>query len=225
VSIRTSGEAIALIHDLARRQLERAASERTGPNQATQGDSELRRAFWLLLGPDAKRSVFLELCKRRDFWPRIRSCIGVPPFSFLKPVDNGVLNAGGISIGKINMASDSGISSSFEIGSGQFSDTHDRRYAWIRDDNTRSTEIPTVRVRSAKRVIVDMRLPKLKIAERREISKRSHGKDASIHYPKPGDQLRLVSHEALGGEPLVLVVRTVESRGHRSPVARLYCTR
>jgi hypothetical protein len=40
-----------------------------------------------------------------------------------------------------------------------------------------------------------------------------------------GETLKLIPDDALGGEHLRVVVRTVESRGSKSPVARLYCSR
>jgi hypothetical protein len=217
-------EAISVIDNLFRRQLDRAAAERVAPNQSIQGDRDVKTAFWLLLGPKSQRSVFLAMCKRREFWPRIKPCIGSPPFSFLRPEDNSVLNAGGIALGRVNMASDTGIFSSEEIGGGQFADEYDRRYSWIADDNTSSTAIPVRRVCYAKRVVLDMKLPRMRIAERHEIVKRSRGKDAAVFYPRPGERIRLVPDAAFGGDRLSVTVRTVESKGFRSPVARLYCT-
>ena len=224
VSIFHESDAVSLIQDLLRRQLDRAATERVAPNQPIEGDRDVRNAFWLLLGPPSQRGVFLAMCKRREFWPRIRSCIGSPPFSFLKPEDNSVLNAGGIAIGRVNMASETGIFSSGEIGGGQFMDLHDRRYKWVTDDNTSSTAIHVRRVRNAKRVVLDVKLPKMRKTERHEIMKRSHGRDAAVHYPKPGERIALTPDAALGGDGLSVTVRTVESKGLRSPVARLYCT-
>ena len=223
-TIRHESEALSLIRDLLRRQLDRAASERVEPNQPMEGDRDARTAFWMLLGPAAQRGLFLTMCKRREFWPRIRSCVGSPPFSFLRPEDNAVLNAGGITLGRVNMASETGICSSGEIGGGQFTDDHDRRYKWVTDDNTRSTAIPVRRIRDAKRVVLDVKLPKMKMTARHEIMKRSHGKDATVLYPKPGERVRLVPDAVFGSDALSVTVRTVESKGHRSPVARLYCT-
>lgn len=224
VSIMHESEATCLIHNLFRRQLDRAAAEHVAPNQPIEGDRDVKNAFWLLLGPPSQRMMFLAMCKRREFWPRIRPCIGTPPFSFLKPEDNSVLNAGGITIGRVNMASETGISSSSEIGGGQFVDLHDRKYIWVIDDNTSSTAIPVRRIRNAKRVVLDVKLPRMRKAERHEIMKRSHGRDAAVHYPRPGERISLVPDAAFGSDGLSVTVRTVESKGFRSPVARLYCT-
>jgi len=127
-------------------------------------------------------------------------------------------------MGRVNMASEFGIFSSGEIGSGQFVDLHDRRYKWITDDNTSSTEIPVRRIHSSKRVVLDVKLPRMRTSERHEIMKRSHGKDAAVHHPKPGELISLLPDSAFGSDGLSVTVRTVERKGLRSPVARLYCT-
>jgi len=223
-SIVHESEAVSLIQERLRRQLDRAAAERAAPNQPVDGDRGVKNAFWLLLGPTSQRGVFLAMCKRREFWPRIRACIGSPPFSFLRPEDNSILNAGGITAGRVNMASESGIFSSGEIGGGQFVDVHDRRYVWVADDNTHSTAIPVRRIRDAKRVVLDVKLSRMRTTERHEIMKRSHGKDATVHYPRLGEKISLIPDAAFGSDGLSVTVRTVESKGLKSPVARLYCT-
>lgn len=225
VTIESEAEATDLIYKLLSRQLSRAAHERVAPNQHLNGDSDLRRAFWMLLSPQTQRTLFLSMCKRREFWPRIRSCVGSPPFSFLMPTDNYMLNPGGITTGRTNMASTNRISTSVEIAKGQFVDSHKRHYKWITDDNTNSTQIPDIRVRSAKRVVLDVCVPKMGLDSRRQLMKRSHGREKGLHYPKPGETLHLTPDSALGGGGLLLIVRTVESRGVRSPVARIYCIR
>lgn len=217
-------EAVALIRELFARQLERAAAGAAAPNESVEGDSEARRAFWLLLSPTAQRELFLQMAKLRTFWPRIRTCVGAPPFSFLRPQDNAILNPSGIAVGRANMAAETPISSSNEIGKGQFSDAFNRSYRLFTDDNTRSSEIPVVRARNAKRLVLDVKLPKMRLATRHEIFKQSRGRDGGIVYPRAGETLRLFPNEALGGEAIRVVVRTVESRGQRSPVARLYCS-
>lgn len=217
-------EAVTIIRELFMRQLERAAAGSAAPNDSVEGDTEARRAFWLLLGPVAQRELFLRMAKLRTFWPRIRTCVGAPPFSFLRPQDNAILNPAGIAVGRANMAAENTISSSNEIGKGQFSDAYNRSYRVFTDDNTRSNEIPVVRARKAKRLVLDVKLPKMRLAARHEIFKQSRGRDGGIVYPRVGETLRLLPNEALGGQPVRVVVRTVESRGQKSPVARLYCS-
>lgn len=223
--ITTEADAVTFIRELFQRQLERAAAYSAAPNETVNGDSDVRRAFWLLLSPTAQRGLFLSMARKRTFWPRIRTCVGSPPFSFLQPHDNFILNPGGIAAGRANMAAETTISSSNEIGRGQFSDVFARSYRIFVDDNTRSAEIPTVRARNAKRIVLDVKLPKMKLVERHAIFKKSRGRDAGLHYPRVGETLKLIPDEALGGEHLRVVVRTVESRGSKSPVARLYCSR
>jgi len=219
-TIQSKEQALALIHDLLGRQLGRSIN--TAPNESTYGDDELKRAFWLLLGPLDQRTAFLKMCKNREFWPRIRSCIGSPPFSFLMESDNHIINAGGITIGRTHMTSENRISTSTEIGKGQFTDTHHRRYRWVHDDNTHSTQLPVFRIHGAKRIVLDVCNPKMSLKTRRELMKRPRAGTAALHYPRAGEIIVLTPNPRLGGTVLHVTVRTVESRGTRSPVARLY---
>ena len=221
-AIQSTEQALALIHDLLGRQLGR--SKNTAPNESIYGDDELKRAFWLLLGPLDQRTTFLKMCKNREFWPRIRSCIGSPPFSFLMASDNHILNPGGITVGRTNMTSETRISTSMEIGKGQFTDIHNRRYRWVHDDNTHSTQIPIFRIHGAKRIVLDVCNPKIRLEARRELMKRPRAGTTALHYPRPGDAIVLTPNPRFGGPVLRVTVRTVESRGTRSPVARLYAS-
>jgi hypothetical protein len=222
--VQTQVEATALIRELAQRQLDRAHDERAEPNTAVAGDNDLKRAFWLLLDTKNQRTLFLSLCKNRHFWPRIRSCVGSPPFSFLLPGDNDMLRAGGITSGRVNMSNQtSSISSASDIGKGHFVDDNDRAFRVIADDS-KTEFVPHIKVRNASRVVLDVKLPKMKKVERLSIFKRSRGRDPSVTYPKPGERILLEPNERLGGPNITFVVKTVEAHNH-SPVCRLYCSR
>jgi hypothetical protein len=224
LDVRTRLEAIDLIRELILRQIQRAQERRTPPNEYVDGDKDVKRAFFLLLDQPSQRELFVLECKKREFWPRIRTCIGAPPFSFLRSQDNDMLRAGGIAVGRINMSSETTISSTAEMSSGHFTDSNDRIFKVVVDDNTTSTEIPIVRARSAKRVVFDVKLPKMKLTERSAIFKRSHGKDGSITYPRVGERIALNPNPLLGGESLHVFVRTIQAKSQFSPVVRLYCT-
>jgi hypothetical protein len=110
------------------------------------------------------------------------------------------------------------------MSSGHFTDSNDRVFKVVTDDNTTSADIPTVRALNAKRVVFDVKLPKMKLAQRSEIFKRSHGKHGSVTYPRVGERIALLPNPLLGGAGLNIAVQTVEAKAHTSPVARLYCT-
>ena len=223
-SVQTQTEAIVLIKELVSRQLDRAQQDSTAPNQSTAGDGDVKKAFWLLLDSSNQRTLFLKLCKNQLFWPRVKSCIGSPPFSFLRPQDNDVLRAGGITIGRANMSSFTGVSSSNEIGLGQFSDSSERRFKIVADDSNEKNKLPHLRALGAKRVVVDVKLPRMKKIDRFKILKSSNGRHPSVTFPRVGERLELAPNASLRGSNLVLVVRTIEAPKPESPVARIFGT-
>ena len=223
--VRTRADAVAFVRALMDRQLQRAAEGAPPPNQSIAGDAEAKRAFWLLLDKNTQRTVFLALCKKREFWPRVRTCIGSPPFTFLEQYDNDMLRAGGITAGRVNMTADTSISSATEMAAGwHFEDMHNRTFKVIGDDNAKSEETPMWRARGARRVVFDVRLPKMALAERGEIFKRSKGTAGSVTYPRVGERLKLLSNPLLGSDSLHVSVHTIESKRYVSPVVRVYCT-
>ena len=220
--VKLEADAVNLILELVQRQLDRAMVEAPPPNVSIAGDGEVKQKFWQFLSLQTQRSVFLRLCKQRRFWPRVRSCIGAPPFVFLRHEDNEVLNAAGIALNRKNMTSTHGIHDTTEIGFGHFYDNHGRVYKVVTDDNTKSLEIPSLRVLGASRIVLDIKLPRKTAEERHEIMKRRLDRD-SILFPKFGEKLTL--NPRGGGDVLVLNVRSVQQRGAKSPVARLFCVR
>ena len=111
------------------------------------------------------------------------------------------------------------ISSANDIGKGHFVDNSDRSFRVVADDS-KTEFVPHIRVRNAARVVFDVKLPKMKKAERLSIFKRSRGRDPSVTYPKPGERILLEPNERLGGPNITFVVKTVEAHSH-SPVCRL----
>ena len=223
-SISSQTDAIDLIRDLVSRQLTKANELSTLPNQSAQGDDDVKTAFWLLLDDSNKRTLFLKLCKNRHFWPRVRTTIGSPPFSFLGPQDNDVLRAGGITIGRTNMSAFAGITSANEIGRGQFVDENDRRFKVVADDSIEKNHLPHMRVLTARRIVLDVKLPRMKKVDRLSVLRNSNGRGPSVTYPRCGERLSLSPNRRLGGGILVVTVRTVEAHKAGSPVARLFCS-
>ena len=226
--VQTEEDAIELIRELIFEQLEAAARDQPPLNQSITGDAAVRRAFWKLLNPARQRLFFLDLIKNRAVWPRLRSLIGIPPFSFLRAQDDSVLNASGIANSRLHMAAlRSTIASSSEIGqAAHFIDDAERTFKLVAVD-TDTPQILVRRAANAKKLVFDMRLALMKREDRLLIAKqKNRSQQRSISFPRPGERLLLTPHESFGlDDGLMVTVRTVESRARASPVARLYCVR
>lgn len=219
------------VYELFDEQLKKALEERTEPNKKTYGDSRAKEAFWILLSPDEQRDVFINFWRRRAFWPRVRGLVGIPPFSFLKPGDNGMLNASGIAGNRQNMsyAVDGAILSSSEIGSGHFIDDYGRIYKLLKTDNFISTNVIFRRINSSKKIVFECKLPRMATANRIAIHKR-RSRDADsvqkITFPRTGQTLTLTLASLLSenpkGETYRVVVRGVVPREKSSPVCRVF---
>lgn len=228
-SVILQNDAIDAVEELFSRQLGRA-HELTPPiNTAIEGDGEARAAFWLLLDRDVQRDMFLKQCKSRHFWPRIRTLVGSPPFSFLNPEDDAVLNASGITAKRAHMAplERAPILSSGEIADGHFVDHFDRKYKIVAVDGGRGAPVFRT-IRPGRRIVIDLKLPRLAQAERARIhtSARADTRN-SIRFPLPGDRVRLSINEKLLAptetNEFVILVKSVQPRARKSPVCRVFC--
>ena len=228
-NINLQSDAIEVVEDLFSRQLERAAGENSQINTPVAGDAEARAAFWLLLNLETQRSIFLNRCKNQKFWPRIRTLIGSPPFSFLNPTDDFVLNAGGITFKRIHMApaEQGAILSAGEISDGHFVDEFGRVYKIVALEGQKTSSLSLYRnLQRGKRLIIDMRLPRLTIVDRVGIYKSTNNKSA-IHFPKSGETVKLTINSKLfssaDSSEVLIVVKSIQPRGYKSPVCRVFC--
>lgn len=228
-SVATTQVAIEIVDGLLDRQLSLAATQNPEPNKPIRGDSDAREAFWLLLEPATQRRVFLGRCAKTTFWPRIRSVIGSPPFSFLLPEDDDVLRPAGITAGRVRMATTDPFSpfSSHEIGKGHFSDFGGRCYRVVTDGSNHDLGAAPVfaRVTSGKRVVFDAKLPKMPNKEKVGIIKASRQTPrlvSALVFPRPGERIELSMNQRLGDSQATIEVRAVQQRSRNSPVARLY---
>ena len=221
-------DAIEVVEELFSRQLERASTENSQINTSTAGDAEARAAFWLLLTVDVQRSVFLNRCKNRKFLPRIRSLVGSPPFSFLNPTDDFILNPGGITYKRTHMAPPhkGAILSSGEISDGHFVDEFDRVYKIVALEGQQISSLSVYRnLQSGKKVIFDMRLNRLRMAARIGIHKTNSANNA-IHFPRSGETVKLKMNSKLlsaDSSEVFIVVKSIQPRGYKSPVCRVFC--
>jgi len=229
-------DAIQAVEALLSRQMERSVDDRPPINTPISGDAEARGAFWLLLPTNTQRSVFLARCKSREFWPRIRTLIGSPPFCFLRPEDDFVLNAGGINATRSHMApQESGsIPSSGDIGDGHFHDRNARIYkVSALECNTlapgANSSLDYRNMAPGKKVVLDIKLPRMKQADRAKIHKSSNVEmKRRIFFPVPGETIELAINEKLATDSttfdnVVIRVKGVQQRHHKSPVCRAFC--
>jgi hypothetical protein len=161
-------------------------------NEAIDGDAAARKLFWSLLYPHQQRDLFLELYHDRRFWPRIKPLVGSPPFSFLRPEEAQMLNAGAIRSDRRNMAHDdaNSTSSASEIGEGHFVDGSGRKIRIVDRSDRTSGVLPFARLRKGVRVVLDLKVSRMANSERLAIAKkRTSGMD-KISFPKVNEVVR-----------------------------------
>ena len=168
------------------------ASAGTRLNEAIDGDAAARKLFWGLLYPHQQRDLFLELYRDRRFWPRIKPLVGSPPFSFLRPEEAQMLNAGAIRSDRRNMAHDdaNSTSSASEIGEGHFVDGSGRKIRIVDRSDRTSGVLPFARLGKGVRLVLDLKIPRMANATRLAIAKkRTSGMD-KISFPKVNEVVR-----------------------------------
>lgn len=228
--LQTRGDALLHLRSTFERQLEASIDTNAEPNKGIAGDYGARQAFNALLSPAEQRAFFQQIIADRRYWPRIKTLIGNPPFSFLLPEDEGLLRAGGICRNRAHMsAQDSNISKAPDFGDGHFTDDAERTYRVI-NHNQKDPSLPWQNLSAHKKLVVDVRLKrfsqKVKIAIFR-------GTDAAVRtqaalmFPRPGEEvvLRLSQHlESTGGYSITVRVDSGQQKARLSPIARLLVT-
>jgi hypothetical protein len=227
----TVGEAKAFLRERVDLQREQAEASGTPPNESIRGDDAVRRAFWALLSPDDQRALFLELIRDRRVWPRLRSLVGLPPYSFLRPEDEGVLRATGIAGKRVNMAHSEVAATNYNefTAAAHLEDMAGRVYRVIAKERANKTELPWRGLRGL-RVVADVRVQKTSLKRKLGIARGDKGvaAQAGLTFPRPGDTLRLKvvtklekseSHDA--DDVLNARVESGRQKEQGSPVARL----
>jgi len=223
-------EALSYLQDVFRRQLEASIDANALPNQGIAGDHGVRQAFNVLLSPTEQRAFFQQIVADRRYWPRIKSLIGNPPFSFLLPEDEGLLRAGGICKNRAHLHTTvSNISKAPDFGEGHFHDDAERTYRVISHDQ-RDASLPWQNISAHRQLVVDVRLKAYTRKTKVEILRgtdETKGNKASLMFPRPGEEVvwRL-SRELEGAGPPTITVRVDSGRQkvRLSPIARLVVT-
>ena len=202
-SVRTRTEAEAVVCDLLERQIAAAVRDKSPPNTATIGDVEAREAFWLLLDGRQKAAVFKRFVRRRQFWPRVRTCVGAPPFSFLDAADADLLNAGGVARGRVNMGTDSaGVTPANEIARGaHFVDGSKRVYTIVASDAKADSSAVFRLAKPGRRLVLDTKMT-FKGSKRREQNQ--------LLPAKIGERLQLIQNKKLGDGNVTALVKTIQ---------------
>lgn len=233
--VTTVGDAMTLVIQLFDRQLAAAAEAGSSPNEAVSGDGEARQAFLGLLPPPDQRSVFLSVIRNRSFWPRIRSLIGSPPYSFLNGADDAVLRAGGITKNRQHMAHQAASTpNSSEFGSSHFVDPVNRDYKCIlragegsvveTDSQRRGRLLPFIGLGPGIVVVMDVRIRRRRAVDKVAILRGASdiSKDA-LRFPKIGERLVLEPSRLIRGAvgSLEITVRNIAVRVGSITCARL----
>ena len=228
--VRDVAEAHAQLQRAFALQVEQAEIEGAPPNVGIHGDSHVRKAFWALLTPENQRHFFLKIAADRRYWPRLRTLVGSPPYSFLRPEDEGGLRAGGIQAGRVHLAPETVTATSYsEFGSGHFEDPVGRLYRIVsRERASASTLLPWDGLEPGLRVAADVRVQKRSAARKVEIAKGKEGAIpmASLLLPRVGEILNLTRVPQLRtadqpGATLRARVEVGRQKAANSPVARL----
>jgi hypothetical protein len=233
--VQTRAEAFEFLKAAFEEQLETSIAQNAEPNQETPGDARARQAFGLLLQPAEQRTFFQLLIRDQRYWPRIKTLVGNPPYSFLLPQDEGLLRAGGICRNRAHLAPvDSSVSKAGDFGTGHFHDAFGRMYRLIANQSS-TTQLPWKALVAQSKVMLDVRL---KGRTRKSKDAILRGRDTNemhtLAFPRPGDELRLqlvpflqgtASDEHAENDTSVRIrVEKGYQKAKQSPIARLVVT-
>ena len=228
--LQTRAEAFTFLRAAFDKQLEAAIDRNAEPNSVIAGDYNARQAFNALLSPGEQRTFFIQLVSDRRYWPRIKSLIGNPPFSFLMPEDEGLLRAGGICRNRTHLTTITNISKAPDFGLGHFHDGAERTYRVINHDYA-DTSLPWQNIGVQKQLVMDVRLKryshKTKVAIFRGTDTSVAAQQASLMFPRPGEKvtLYLSKHlETTGPYSITVHVDSGRQKAKFSPIARLIVT-
>lgn len=192
--VQTVQEAFVFLREKVRDQVSEAQMANAEPNVAIKGDLQTKAAFWSLLSPDDQRALFLGVVGDRKVWPRIKPLFGAPPFSFLRPEDEGILNASGIQKNRVRMAHADVTTTNYSefTKAGHLEDLAGRVYRVIAKENANRAELPWKGL-SGHRVVADVRLPRTSLKKRAELLRGDQGPiaQAGAVFPRPGDVITL----------------------------------
>lgn len=228
-SLQTRAEALSFLRSTFDKQLEDSIDMNAEPNSVIPGDHNARQAFNLLLSPIEQRTFFRQIVSDRRYWPRIRALVGMPPFSFLMPEDEGLLRAGGICRNRQHLTTTTDISKAPDFGEGHFHDQAERTYRVINHDHADSS-LPWQNIGVQKQMVVDVRLKRYSHTKKVAIFRGTENvlaTQASLMFPRPGENITLYltkNLETAGPYSITVHIDSGRQKAKFSPIARLVVT-
>lgn len=195
--MQTVSEAAERVEELFVQQV--AAGEGADPNTSVDGDAAARRLFAGALPPPTQRRLFLKFCRNPKFWPRIRTLVGPPPFTFLRAEDEGAVRAGGISRGRVRLSNPEGAPAFVP----HFTDEEDRSFQALiaRDEREK---LAFVALADGAETVLAVKL-------------KGRSRKGKLGFPRPGSTVRLLpnsfTRESVKSVHVV-VLRLQHSGGH-----------
>lgn len=220
--ISTTTEAVSYLDTRFKRQLSNSELEKAPPNTPIHGDSSAKAAFCALLMLEDQRVFFLKLISDRRYWPRLRSLVGSPPYVFLRPGDDGLLNASGIHRQRVHLASEEArMSSASDFGFGHFRDAQQRLYKVVAKKRP-SRSVPWLGLTAGERVVVDVKLKHTTRDIKDAVLRGRTEHREQLVFPRPGDLLALALVRQLNpGDGDVVVNAVVEGGRQKAPLASI----
>ena len=200
--MQTTLDAVEVVEDIFRRQIDDSVGSE--PNTPIEGDTAAKMRFHAWLTNDAKRSLFLRLCKTQLFWPRIRSLVGAPPYDFLKMEDDGILRAGGISRTRVHLAKVDSRPTSDIVP--HFMDKHERKYR-VLSSSSSTTIIPFISLSDGGKATVNVVLKRRTARDKMEM--RLRGDVVGLSLPTVGTEIVMIPTPLTRGMTQQTVVKVI----------------
>lgn len=233
----TLQDAIDYCRNILNVQLERARDSNPPMNEAINGDAHVRKTIITLLPDQFVRTLFIEVARQNNAWPRIRPLFGAPPYHFLKPEDAGLIRAAGIAAGRTNMSYEkvnetAGYS---QFGAGHLVDDYSREYRVVTAKEPKEGDQLPCNLESIepqKHIFMNVRVPKRSKAERIELLKDIE-KRRAVLFPQVGETITVKYSQALQqvwgkastGFNSRVLVKSLVPRSANASTAALVCVK
>lgn len=231
--LQTLQDVMHRLGELATTQLQTATYEHAPENTCVSGDTQFKRMMYTLLPSQYQRQIFIDCCSNRHMWPRLRCLFGAPPYAFLHPGDDGILNATGICAARRNITfQDKQLVMSYsQFGEAQMLDSSGRQYRISEHDPSPLSGVSAaclLRPRSVYELVV--RIPKTSQGTRRSAAGSACGRVADRVFPQRNTKIHLcetsLALRMRGGVNAVTAsmrVLAVMPRSTCSATARVLC--